>query len=105
MAIQAFLGFIYPLNWIHGIINPLASSMIEYTEAPMTIVFGISNSLAQKVKSQVDGLFVYLDKNRVELRNSEQLNFSINLRKQLIERLKQFSVYDFIDVRDYLNNP
>lgn len=28
-----------------------------------------------------------------------------NLRKQLIERLRNYTVYDKIDVRDYLDNP
>jgi len=53
------------MNWIHGIINPLSSSMIEYTEAPMTITFGLSNDLVNKIRPNVDGLFVYLDQNRV----------------------------------------
>jgi nucleoside recognition membrane protein YjiH len=65
MAIEAFLSFIYPMNWIHGIINPLSPSMVEYTEAPMTITYGLSNQLATKVKPDVEGLFVFLDYNRV----------------------------------------
>lgn len=28
-----------------------------------------------------------------------------HLRKQLVQRLSAFNVYDPIDVRDYLNNP
>jgi len=28
-----------------------------------------------------------------------------NLRRQLVNRLMTFNVYDYIDVRDYLNNP
>ena len=65
MAIEAFLSFIYPLNWIHGIINPLSNTMIDYTEAPMTITFGLSNQLVKKIKPEIDGLFVFLDKNKV----------------------------------------
>lgn len=49
------------MNWIHGIINPLASSMIEYTEAPMTIIFGVSIELVNKIKPFVEGLYVFLD--------------------------------------------
>lgn len=58
------------MNWIHGIINPLSSSMIDYTEAPMTITFGLSNDLVSKIKPDVDGLFVYLDYNKVILKNN-----------------------------------
>lgn len=44
--------------------------MIDYTEAPMTITFGLSNDLVSKIKPDVDGLFVYLDYNKVILKNN-----------------------------------
>lgn len=72
------------MNWIHSIVNPLSSAMLEYTEAPMTITFGLSNALVNKIKPSVDGLFVFIDKNRVELRNNPEIKLSVHLRKQLI---------------------
>jgi len=71
----------------------------------MTITFGLSNELVTKIKPDVEGLFVYLDHNKVILKNIKDIKLMYQLRKQLIERLIKFSVYDAIDVRDYLNNP
>lgn len=65
MAIEAFLSFIYPLSWVHGIINPLSSSMIEYKDAPMTVIFGLTNRLANKLASNTDCILVFLDHNKV----------------------------------------
>lgn len=65
MAIEAFISFIYPLNWIHGIINPLSSSMIEYKDAPMTVIFGVSSQQAHKLSTSTDCILVYMDSNKV----------------------------------------
>lgn len=70
MAIEAFLSFIYPMSWVHGIINPLSSSMIDYKDAPMTVIFGIPTKLADKLAANTDCILVYLDHNRVEVRNN-----------------------------------
>ena len=37
--------------------------------------------------------------------SSKQLQLKHNLRTQLITRLEHYSVFDHIDVRDYLLNP
>lgn len=90
MAIEAFLSFIYPLNWVHGIINPLSSSMIEYKDAPMTVIFGLSTQHQHKLTSNTDCILVFMDSNKVEVRNKEDATckLSFHLRKQLCERLK-----------------
>ena len=48
-AIEAFQSFIYPFTWIHNIIPQLNHKMLDYTHAPMPLLFGMSNELSGQI--------------------------------------------------------
>ena len=100
------MSFIFPLRWVHVIISLLPEQQLELVEAPMTTIFGINTYQAERIEKSVEGLYVYLDGNKVVDRTEEKMpKMPKTLRCGLIKKLSKFEVYDEIDSRDYVKNP